>query len=42
VLKLPCGWGDANPLTRIALDQELKAWRSLSARVRLASISEVD
>jgi exopolyphosphatase/guanosine-5'-triphosphate,3'-diphosphate pyrophosphatase len=39
-LRLPPAWGEANPLTRAALEQELKAWRALAPGLRLTEISE--
>ncbi len=37
-LTLPAAWLDANPLTRAALDQELRAWYAVLPKVRLASV----
>jgi len=39
-LKLPAGWFQDNPLTRLALYQELRAWRDLSPSWRLTEIAE--
>jgi len=39
-LEMPADWGQANPLTQVALEQELKAWRALPPGVRLTGIVE--
>lgn len=40
-LQLPAGWGEGNPLTRLALEQELRAWRDVDAGLGLALIEEL-
>jgi exopolyphosphatase/guanosine-5'-triphosphate,3'-diphosphate pyrophosphatase len=38
VLALPAAWLAANPLTQATLEQELRAWQSVSASIRLVGI----
>ena len=40
-LHLPAAWLNANPLTRAALDDELKAWRDAAPNVRLTETRAV-
>jgi exopolyphosphatase/guanosine-5'-triphosphate,3'-diphosphate pyrophosphatase len=38
-LVLPADWVQANPLTRVAIEQEVKAWRGAPTGTRLAGLS---
>jgi exopolyphosphatase/guanosine-5'-triphosphate,3'-diphosphate pyrophosphatase len=39
-LRLPAGWAQANPLTQVALEQEVKAWRALGPDILLSGMVE--
>jgi len=39
-LVLPLGWAQANPLTQVALADELRAWRTLAPETRLVEVVE--